>query len=101
MKEVTLIRLTSGEELIGKVEVVMNSHGEPDLYKIEHPVVIIPTGEGRITFAPYMPYTTASTGLSIKSSHVMFTAIPVPELAMNYSKAVSPILTPSNKIVGV
>ena len=54
MKEIQLLRLTSGEEVIGKVT------DTEDAWYIEDAIVMIPAGEGKLGFMPWMPYTKAS-----------------------------------------
>ena len=63
MKEdkIKLVRLTSGEELIANVD--MKDSNKPVLHNA---IIMIPVGEGKIGFMPWLPYTKAELGLPIK-----------------------------------
>ena len=54
-----LVRLSSGEEIIGKVRESENS------IVIENGYSLIPAGEGKIGFMPFMAYTKAKDGIDI------------------------------------
>ena len=56
MSEVKLVRLKSGEELIGKCTI-----NEDGTTHIDKPVILVPTGEGSVGLMPYMPYTDIAT----------------------------------------
>ena len=87
MSEVKILRLTSGEELIGKVT---QSNG---LYSIKKAYILIPMGQGQIGFAPYMPYTKAEDGIDIPDMHVMFALQPMIEMENQYTSAISGLVT--------
>jgi hypothetical protein len=71
-----LIRLISGEEIICELTEQESS------YTLTNAFVLIPGGEGKIAFMPFMPYSTGSdTGVTIKDTHVLFVTEPVEELA--------------------
>lgn len=87
--ELKLIRLVSGEEII--CSLVEND----DSVTISDGFVLIPGGEGKIAFMPFMPYTTASDdGVTISNDHVMFVTTPVEELAAQIKTQLSGIITP-------
>lgn len=97
MSEVKILRLTSGEELIGKVTQSDN------LYNIKKAYILIPMGQGQIGFAPYMPYTKAEDGIDIPDMHVMFALQPMIEMENQYTSAISGLVTAPagmNKILG-
>jgi hypothetical protein len=97
MSNVQILRLTSGEELIGRVET------NDGFYTIKKPYILIPMGEGRIGFVPYMPYTKAEDGIDIGGDHVMFALDPMSEMETQYTSAVSGLVTApagANKILG-
>ena len=76
-----LIRLVSGEEIICELT------EQDSTYTVSNAFVLIPGGEGKIAFMPFMPYTTASdAGITIKDTHVMFVSEPVEELAAQIKK---------------
>ena len=54
---IKLVRLSSGEELIGDVK---ETH---DGITLSDAIILIPAGEGKIGFMPFMPYTEASDGI--------------------------------------
>jgi len=68
MSEVKLVRLKSGEELIGKC--LINEDGSTH---IDKPVILVPTGEGSVGLMPYMPYTDiAISGVDVPADFVLF-----------------------------
>jgi len=68
MSEVKLVRLKSGEELIGKC--VINEDGSTH---IDKPVILVPTGEGSVGLMPYMPYTDiVNSGIDVPEDFVLF-----------------------------
>ena len=76
MKEVKLIRLVSGEEVLGDIK------QEREGYTVREAYVLIPGGEGKIAFMPFQPYCkVAERGIHIKEEHVLFICEPVDELA--------------------
>jgi len=87
MSEVKILRLTSGEELIGKVTQSDNS------YNIKKAYILIPMGQGQIGFAPYMPYTKAEDGIDIPDMHVMFALQPMIEMENQYTSSISGLVT--------
>jgi hypothetical protein len=88
MKNVKLLRLTSGEEIIADV----NLNGiDTDTIIMKDAVVLIPAGEGKIAFMPFMPYTKAADGLEIDLKFVMFMVEPTEALIKNWSGATSKI----------
>ena len=68
MKDIKLLRLTSGEELIATVD----ESGKETEIVITDAIIMIPAGEGKIGFMPFMPYTKADEGFEIDQKFVMF-----------------------------
>lgn len=93
--DVMLVRLTSGEELLGNVDVVT----EPDTVFIENPFIIVPTGDGKISTAQYMPYANVAKGLGIPRAHVMWVVTPADQLVDGWKEMTGAILTPSSQII--
>ena len=85
MKNIQLLRLTSGEEVIGNVS------DTDDSWYIEDAIVMIPAGEGKLGFMPWMPYTKAADGVSIPKKHVMFVVEPIADLKDQHTQATSGI----------
>ena len=89
MKNIQLLRLTSGEELIADVDL---NGIDTDTVIIKGGIVLIPAGEGKIGFMPFMPYTKASNdGLELDMKHIMFMVEPLDDLKEQWENANSPI----------
>lgn len=86
-----LVRLVSGEEIVGEVE---ETRASSIILKNGH--LLIPAGEGKIGFMPFAPYTKAKEGVEINLQHVIFIVDPVEELAAQVSAMANPskIITP-------
>ena len=96
MSEVKILRLTSGEELIGKVEQV-----DDVSYIIKKAAIILPVGEGRVGLAPYLPYCDVEDGIEILSRFVMFVVDPVTEFKNQYNSVLgSGVVVPDSAMVG-
>jgi len=93
-KKMKLVRLSSGEEVIGKV-IERN-----DEVEIKDGYTLIPAGEGKIGFMPFMAYTKASNGITIPKQFVMFVVDPVDELVDQIRQMDSGIVVPDNKVIG-
>lgn len=92
-KKMKLIRLSSGEEVVGTV--VENE----DSITITEGYSLIPAGEGKIGFMPFMAYTKADKGVTINNRFVMFVVDPVDQLIAQVRSMNSDIITPSKKII--
>ena len=86
-----LVRLSSGEEVIGKVQ------ENEDNIIISNGYSLIPAGEGKIGFMPFMAYTKANNGVSIDKRFVVFVVDPVDELVDQVRQMDSGIVTPKNQ----
>lgn len=84
-KEIKLVRLSSGEEIIANVETY------EDHVKLYDGIVMIPAGEGKIGFMPWMPYTNAADGVTINHKWILFTIDPVQDMIDQFKQATSPI----------
>lgn len=93
-----LIRLVSGEEIVG--DVVENEDGS---YTISNAFNLLPGGEGKIQFIPFMAYTEAHAGITFKAEHVLFAVKPIAQLVEQISNIKrqldSGIIVPEKKIV--
>lgn len=92
-KKMQLVRLSSGEEIIGTVTETEN------LITIKDGYTLIPAGEGRIGMMPFMAYTKAKNGVTINKKFVMFIVEPADDLQDQVRGMSSTIVTPSKKIV--
>lgn len=88
-----LVRLSSGEEVIGNISET------PNLITIKDGFSLIPAGEGRIGFMPFMAYTKAKNGVSIDKRFVMFIVEPQDELVDQIRSMKSGISVPDKRIV--
>lgn len=94
-KEIAIVRLSTGEELIGPTD----STSEKEV-EIENPFIIIPIGEGRINCAQYMPYASGvRNSLFIPKKFVMWVVTPHDNLVDMYKEMTSTIITPQNEII--
>tara|TARA_B100000963_G_C22090897_1_gene436415 strand:- start:111 stop:416 length:306 start_codon:yes stop_codon:yes gene_type:complete len=97
-KSMKLVRLVSGEEIIG--DVVENEDGS---YTISNAFNLLPGGEGKIQFIPFMAYTEAHNGVTLKPEHVLFSVNPVAQLVEQITNVKrqmdSGIITPDTGIV--
>ena len=89
-----LIRLSSGEEIIGKVTETENDVTIKDGYSF------IPAGEGKIGFMLFMAYTEANKGITIPKRFVMFIVDPISDLVNQIRQMDSGIVVPENKVIG-
>tara|TARA_B100001113_G_C20976392_1_gene564114 strand:+ start:244 stop:537 length:294 start_codon:yes stop_codon:yes gene_type:complete len=96
MKNIQLIRLSSGEELIADVDL---NGIDTDTVILKEAICLIPAGEGKIGFMPFMPYTKAEKGLEIDMKWIMFMVDPLDELVDQHRAATSGISVPDKKIV--
>jgi hypothetical protein len=94
-KNMKLVRLSSGEEVIGKVVENEDSITITDGYSL------IPAGEGKIGFMPFMAYTKAKDGITIDNRFVLFIVDPVDQIVDQVREMDSGIQVASSKIVGV
>jgi len=88
-----LVRLSSGEEVIGKVRESENSIVIEDGYSL------IPAGEGKIGFMPFMAYTKAKEGILIDRRFIVFVVDPLEELVDQIRQMETGLTVPSGKIV--
>jgi len=89
-----LVRLSSGEEIIGKVTETETSVTIKDGYQL------IPAGEGKIGFMPFMAYTKAEQGVTISKQFVLFMVEPIEDLVNQIRQMDSGIVVPDSKVIG-
>jgi len=101
MKNVKLVRLLTGEEILA--EVVTDTE---NVLTISNPirVVLMPNKEGSTTptvgFAPWMEFS-EDNEYSLDKSHVLAIMNPISDFVTQYNKAFSSIITPpdSGKLI--
>ena len=96
--ETKIVRLTTGEELIAKVDT-----SKTDVITMNDPYVLVPTRQNAIALAPWLPYTNIKDeGLDIPMDRVVFVTNPHKELVKEYDSAVSGLIVPEKgDVVGV
>ena len=75
---VKIVKLVSGEELIGEFDEVK--------YTIDNPVVMIPVNNEKIAFSPWMPYADDKK-FTLKEEQVIIIANPSKTISNEYSRA--------------
>tara|TARA_R110000824_G_scaffold86120_1_gene213406 strand:+ start:121 stop:441 length:321 start_codon:yes stop_codon:yes gene_type:complete len=94
MSTVRIVRLTSGEEIIAKIEKT-DTH-----VKMKKPAIIIPAGQDQIGLMGWLPYTKAEDGIEILLTSVLFIVEPVEEMAQQYEQMFgSGLIVPSNNVI--
>jgi hypothetical protein len=76
---VKIIRLISGEEMLCSV----TDNG--DTITIKNPAVLIPSPEGKLLMAKWMPYANDENGFTLGKNFIMFIVEPQTDLANHYS----------------
>ena len=89
MSDVKLVRMKSGEELIGKFKDTDTGCHLDDV------LILVPTGEGSIGLMPYMPYTNATAeGIDIPQDFVLFVLTLAKELENHYTAQFNGLVVP-------
>ena len=78
---VRLIRIFGGEELLAKV----TDNG--DTISVKNPAVLLPMGEGKLAFAPWLPYADEEE-IVLKKEHIVFDIAPAVELMNQYNTSI-------------
>jgi hypothetical protein len=91
---IQLVRLTSGEEIVGEVQQFN------DYLVITKGASLMPTGDGKLGFMPFMQYAKGEE-VKIKNEHHMFTLDCEDAMIEAYEKIMNPSLikTQSKKII--
>ena len=82
MDNIVITRLVSGEEIIANV-----TEGEGTL-TLKDPAVLLPTPEGKLMFAKWLPYADIEDGITVDTKHVIFTVPAQKELEEHYSTVI-------------
>jgi len=93
---IKLVRLVSGEELLCNLVETKESS-----IMVENILIMIPTGEGKIGVADYMPYTEINKGVEIKDLHIIFMVDAIDQMAQAHKDKFGGLIIPSSKLVGV
>jgi hypothetical protein len=79
---VKIVRLTSGEEIICQFE------EEGDIATLKNPAVLIPSPEGKLLLAKWLPYADAEDGVELHTRHFVFVLNPQKQLEDHYMNVV-------------
>ena len=93
-KQIKLLRLTSGEEIIAEINHELNN-----TIMVYDAIIMIPAGQGKIGFMPWMPYTRAKNGLVLRKEDIMFIIDPIDSLIDQFKQARSGIVTPPGGVI--
>jgi len=100
LTDTKVVRLISGEELMGIVEETDTHYKIKDVCQIATSYADPTSATARIGLAPFLPYTNAKDGIEIKKDLVLFVLTPVNELLNEYSKVFgSGLVLPSSTSV--
>lgn len=89
MSDVQIVRLSTGEEVVAKVNY------DKGFYTLTDGILLVPAGEGKIGMVPFVPYA-KRTPVSVSEQHVMFVVEPADELKKQVIEATTGIAMPSN-----
>jgi len=89
----SIVRLTTGEELLCDYEVMDENH-----MGITNPYIILPTQDGSIQFMKYMAYAVYTT-LPVKTSDIMWILEPSAELNNKHNEMTGKIAIPKQDII--
>ena len=91
---IKLVGLQGGEQLIAQI---VNEDFEKGIATIKNPAVLIPAGQGKLALVPWLPYTKADEGITVRS--VTFFVEPQESLLNEYNTGfISGLVVPSKKI---
>jgi hypothetical protein len=92
--DVKIIRITSGEEIIATV--IDNESN----VTLKDPAVLIPSPEGKLLLARWLPYADIPEGVSLEKKNILFVVSPQEQLKDHYiNVVVNNLVVPSKKIV--
>ena len=92
---VKLIRMSSGEDVVATI-----INETDDILELEDAIVAIPTGEGKLGFAPWSPLvSTTDKTLPVSKKFVVYTAEAAEGILEQYNKMFGKIVAPSKKLV--
>jgi|TARA_B110000259_G_scaffold6778_1_gene7454 hypothetical protein len=89
MKDIQIVRLSTGEEVVAKVAY------DKGFYTLTDAILLVPAGEGKIGMVPFIPYATREP-VVIGEAHVMFTVEPMDELKKQVIEATTGLILPDS-----
>jgi hypothetical protein len=97
MANVNIVRLNSGEEIVCQYEEKTNEVGTFAVLK--NPAILIPTNEGKLMFAKWLPYMKQENGVFVNKDYIAFQGEPMDDLAEHYlTVIVNNLFVPSKKL---
>ena len=92
---VKIVRLTSGEEIISN----FTDNGD-DTITLKDASVLIPSPEGKLLLARWLPYANTESGVTLEKRNLVFVIDPQKELADHFTNVVvNNLVVPGKKIV--
>lgn len=92
---VKLIRMQSGEDVVAEIVKTDDNHTT-----VKNAIVAIPTGQGQIGFAPWVPILHKSKNtVDIKNSFVVFVADVDEDVANQHKKMYGGLITKSQSVI--
>jgi hypothetical protein len=92
MADTKIVRLTTGEEIIAKVE------DKGSTVKLSKGLLLIPMQEGKLSFATWLPYN-EDEHVEVNKEAIMFMLNPVTQMANQYAEATGSVVVPEQKII--
>jgi hypothetical protein len=81
MSSIKIMGLVTGEQIMGKEEVLTDSE-----ILLKNCAIIVPMGDGKLALAAWIPYSTADKeGIVLRKDKIVFTVSPVVEMLNQYS----------------
>jgi hypothetical protein len=82
MADIKIVRLTSGEEIICQFE------EKGDIATLKNPAVLIPSPEGKLLLARWLPYADVEDGIDLQTRHFVFVVNAQKQLEDHYTTVV-------------
>ena len=98
MSEVKVIRLTTGEDIIAKIQSQTSDHTEMDKAFVIIPPQKAPGQPVQLMMTPYMPYADKDT-IKIRTANIVTSVDPKREILASYQQNTSRILTPRSELI--
>ena len=92
MSDVKIVKLMTGEEVIGKITESLDGK-----IIIKDPVTIGMVERNQIGFIGYMPYANLKDGITVNSDRVLFVVPVDPKLETEYNAMFSNLIVPPKK----
>jgi hypothetical protein len=91
---IKLVGLQGGEQLIAQI---VSEDFDKGVVTIKNPAILIPAGQGKLALVPWLPYTEAENGITVRG--VNFIVAPQESLVSEYNTGfISGLVVPSKKI---